>query len=355
MKNYNEIHLSDLTSSLQNAYVKLDLAFLGKLLKNASKSEHPAIDKEFALKLGGVYNEKEGRYVSVGNWLNGSTTIPFNKLVKIIELSDYSLTDAQKHIFSIKCGPRKGEIYPRFPIKVGKELGSIVGHILGDGSIDKRYLQPFFTNSNLDLIREFSLNMEFIFGIQPRIWAQTSGNFKTKSKWIQRLYKFEDAPKNCQIGLFYPKICGVVLHNIFGLFAYGKEKKITEQIKNANKEFKIGLLRAFFDDEGSINSSSYTMRIFQDNKRILEGIKYLLSEFDIRTNPIRYYIKKNKKRHYFNVTGFGEYDAFNRLIGCTSSKKKEQFELLINKVKNSKYFRNKYKNYLRRVTPILEQ
>lgn len=355
MKNCNEIHLSDLTNCLKNTHVKLDLDFLAKLLKNASKSEYPHYNRDFALKIQSKFNSKAAVGTAIRNWIKGNTTIPFIKLIKIIELSDYSLEDIEKCVISVKSGQKKGEIYPRFPIKIGKELGSIIGHILGDGSVDKRYLQPFFTNSNLDLIKEFSLNMEFIFGIQPRTWLQTSGNFKTKSKWIKRIYQFEDAPKNCQIGLFYPKICGVILHNIFGLFAYGKKKKITEQIKNANKEFKIGLLRAFFDDEGSINSSSHTMRIFQDNKSILKGIKYLLSEFDIRTNPIRYYIRKNKKRHYFNVTGFGEYEAFNRLIGCTSSKKKEQFELLINKVKNSKYFRNKYKNYLRRVTPILGQ
>jgi len=355
MKNNNEIHLSDLTSSLKNTYIKLEMKFLVRLIKNASKCEYPATNREFALKVGGIFNEKANRYVSLAGWLNGSTTMPFNKLIKIVEFSDYSLEDVEKYVIAIKCGPKKGEMYSKFPIKIGKELGSIVGHILGDGSIDKRYLQTFYTNSNLDLIKEFSSNMEYTFRIKPRIWIQTSGNFETKSKWIKRIYKFEDVSKNCQIGLFYPKICGVVLHNILGPFAYGKKKQITEQIKNSNKEFKIGLIRAFFDDEASIQSNHHTLRFHQDNRSILEGIKYLLSDFDIRTNPIRFYIKKNKKRHYFNITGFREYDTFNRIIGCTSSKKKEQFELLINKVKNSKYFRKRYRDYLCLVTPTLGQ
>ncbi len=354
MKN-NEIHLSDLTDCLMNTHIKLDLDFLGKLLKNASKCEYPATNKKFAMKIGGSFNGEANRYVSMGGWLNGSVTVPFNRLLKITELSDYSLEDLEKYIISIKCGNNKGEIYPKFPIKIGKEFGSIVGHILGDGSIDKKYLQPFFTNSNIDLSQEFANNMGYVFGVKPRIWLQTSGNFKTKSEWIKRIYNFEGIPKGFQIGLFYPRICGVVLHSIFGLFACGKKKKITEQIKNADKEFKIGLIRAFFDDEASIQANSHTIRFFQDNKEILEGIKFLLSEFNIRTNPIRFYIKKNKKRYHFNVTGFKEYDTFNRIIGCTSSKKKQQFELLINKVKNSKYFRNRYKSYLRRNTPILGQ
>lgn len=356
MKNYDEIHLSDLTSSLQNTHVRLDLAFLSNLLKNASKCESPATNKEFIQKIDCCFNEKEKICTSISSWFNSKCAMSFHTLSKIINLSDYSLNDIEKYVQAIMSGRTGSKVFLKFPIKVGKELGSIVGHILGDGSIDKKYLQPFYTNSNIDLIKEFADNMERVFGIKPRIWIQTTGNFNgKKSKWLQRFNSMEDIPKDYQIGLFYPKICGVLLHGIFGLFAYGKEKKITEQIKNSNKEFKIGLIRAFFDDEGSISSSSHTMRIFQDNKRILEGIKYLLSEFNIRTNPIRFYIKKNKKRHYFNITGFREYDTFNRIIGCTSLKKKEQFKLLINKVKNSKYFRNKYKNYLRRVTPILGQ
>ena len=51
MKNNNKIHLSDLTNYLKNTHVKLDLEFLAKLLKNASKCESPAINKEFIAKI----------------------------------------------------------------------------------------------------------------------------------------------------------------------------------------------------------------------------------------------------------------------------------------------------------------
>lgn len=354
MKNNNEIHLFDLTNCLMNTHVKMDLDFLAKLLKNASKCETPAINKEFIVKISGKFNENARAYNAIYDWLNGRTTIPFNKLIQIVEMSDYSLKDIEKYIISIKCGQKKGEIYVKFPIIIGKELGSIVGHILSDGSIDKHFNQVFYSNSNKELLEEFKEAMSIIFGIEPRIWVQEKPHFG-KTKWMKRLSELKDIPKGHNVGLFYPRICGVILHSIFGLFAYGKKKQITEQIKNSNRQFKIGLLRAFFDDEGSIISSSHTMKIHQDNKSILEGIIYLLSDFDIKSNPIRFYIKRTKKRHYFNITGFREYDTFNRIIGCTSSKKKEQFELLINKVKNSKYFRNKYKDYLRRVTPILGQ
>ena len=146
-------------------------------------------------------------------------------------MTNYSLNELENQIVFIKSGRKRGNVKIKFPIKIGRELGSIVGHILGDGAIDKKYSQPFYTNSNLDLIKEFIRNMEFVFGVKPRIWTQTKGNFETKSKWIKRISPFGKLPQNCQIGLFYPKICGLILQDTCGLFAYGKKKQITKQIK----------------------------------------------------------------------------------------------------------------------------
>ena len=41
----------------------------------------------------------------------------------------------------------------------------------------------------------------------------------------------------------------------------------------SNDDFKKGLIRSFSDDEGSVNSNSHTVRLHQDNKELLEGIK----------------------------------------------------------------------------------
>ena len=68
----------------------------------------------------------------------------------------------------------------------------------------------------------------------------------------------------------------------------------------------------------------------------------LLKSLGIEPQKVRSYKKKNKLRYYFNITGFREYYRFYHSIGCTSSKKKKEFELLINKVKNSKQFKKKY-------------
>ena len=327
MKNNNEIHLSDLVNSLTNSYVKLKPEFLLKLLKDASKNKFPAESKEFAFKIGCSFNEKFSTCPTIRSWFRGCAT-PFKKLIKIISLTDYKINEIERHIIFIKSGRRKGAVNIKFPIKIGKELGSIVGHILGDGAIDRKYLQPFYSNSNTDLIKEFIKNMNSVFGVKPRIWTQTKGNFETKSKWIKRISPFGKLPQNCQIGLFYPKICGLILQDTCGLFAYGKKKQITKQIKRFNKKFKLGLIKSFFDDDGSADSDSYMLRAFQDDKQLLIDIKLLLTDVGIESNEVHFYMKNGKTRHYFNITKRKNFLTYYKKIGFTSAKKQKRLELL---------------------------
>jgi len=49
------------------------------------------------------------------------------------------------------------------------------------------------------------------------------------------------------IGLFYPRIVGLVLNGIFGQFASRKDKTITSLIFDTSEDFKIGLIRENFD------------------------------------------------------------------------------------------------------------
>jgi hypothetical protein len=273
--------------------------------------------------------------------MRGYRTVPALKLIKIIELSDYSWKYVENNLISIKAGIKKGEIMPKFPINIDYKLGLIVGHILGDGTLDKRKEYVFFSNSNPELIKEFIDCMKEKFGAEPRIWVQKKKKYEDKSEWLKRIYNLDDIPKGHSVCLYYPKICVLILHGIFGTFAKGKNKQITKQIKNSNLDFKMGLIRAFFDDEGSIRNKDYLMRFHQDRKEILNEIKDMLIEFNINSNKILTYIKRNKKRYYFNITKYENYYKYYILIGCSSSKKKREFELLIKKVGNCKKFKNK--------------
>ncbi|MAH03717.1 hypothetical protein CMI39_02940 [Candidatus Pacearchaeota archaeon] len=337
-----EIKLKSLVSYLKTTHIKLNLTFLNKLLKDASKSNLPHRDKKFAQRIGCPINKNKKSAMTIYGWIKGYRTIPMDKLIKIVKLSSYSWENVEMNLISIKAGIRSGEIKPNFPIKIDKKLGSIVGHILGDGSIEKRFHSVFFSNSDLELLKEFSKYSEEIFGIKPRIWVQKRRLFHEKSQWLMKVDSLKKVPKNHSVGLFYPKICCDILYFLCGKFAEGKNKNITDQIKKSNKNFKIGFVRAFFDDEGSIRADNYTIRLHQDNKDMLKDFRDILKELNINSNLIRTYIKREKSRYYFNITGFKEYYRFNELIGCTSPKKKKELELLINKVKKSKYFKKKY-------------
>lgn len=79
---------------------------------------------------------------------------------------------------------------------------------------------------------------------------------------------------------------------------------------NLNLEFKRELIRAFFDDEGSVRSDNHTVRFHQDNKELLEKIRSLIIEFDINPHGILSYVRRDKERCYFNICGFKEYVKF---------------------------------------------
>lgn len=338
----NEIGLRDIHEGLSHAHVKLKLGFLVGLLRDASKSEAPHRNISFAKKLGVPVNKTKKSAMTIYGWIKGYRTVPMSKLSIIVGLSNkYFWKDVEENLVSIKAGIRKGEIIPKFPIKVDEKLGSIVGHILGDGSIDMRNHTCFYSNSSIPLLQEFIDYMEEVFGVRPRIWIQKRKSFEEKTEWLKRVDNLKEVPEKHSVGLFYPKICSDILYSICGKFAEGKEKKITNEINGFNKYFKKGLIRGFFDDEGSVYSDSHTLRLFQDRKNILEDFRYLMNEFSIKSNIIRDYSKRGRLRYYFNISGHENYMKFYTYIGCTHPKKQESLRKLLEKVKKSRKFKNK--------------
>jgi len=323
-------------------FIKLDKKFLKTLINEAvNNKENPITSKSFAIKLDCKYNHKWGICTAVRNWYSGSTSMPLWALDKILHLTKYSWKDAEKHLIWLKAGQQKGEISPKLPFETNREFGSIVGHILGDGSINYKYKQVFFSNTDPDLLLEFAKCMESIFGIKPRIWIQKISKYEEKREWLKRVNSLNQIPRNHPVGLFYPRICGLVLHAIFGEFASGKAKSVTSEIRRTKDEFKSALVRAFFDDEATVYVSSHTIRVFQDDITILNAVQEILFGFGITNNQIHYYIKRGKRRHYFNISGYGNFVKFYNKISFTSKRKLLALRKLISS--NKKHFKP-YKN-----------
>jgi len=319
-----EIKLEDLSKE-ENLYVILKKDFLRDLITEASKEEKPYFNKKFCDYLDISFNKQEKCSLTLRNWLNNQKSIPIKKIELIRDKTNIRWEEIERNFVGIKSGFRGTIANIRFPIKLDKKLGSIVGHILGDGSIDAKYKQVFFSNSNKELLKEFSDNFDSVFNLKPRIWMQKKTiPFKEKTRWEKRLNSIDELEggKNC--GLFYPSVSGALLNCILSNFCIGKEKIINAKIKNTPLEFKIGLIRAFCDDEGTVYNRS--IRIFQDKIEILEAIKEFLLEIGITTSKIKHYIKRDKERSYIDIHRKSNLIKFRDKVGLTSPKKRIKLE-----------------------------
>jgi hypothetical protein len=322
-----KITLEDI-SNQEKIRLKLNSSFLLNLLRQASKDEKPHCNKEFVNKLGMSFTTKYLN-TTIISWIKNSSPIKITIIKKLKQLANVSWEEIQNNVEFIDSGENGTKISNIFPISITSDLGTIVGHILGDGSIDKKYLQVFFSNSNKDLLVEFQDKMNKIFGLGPRIWMQNKPEFNNTS-WDKRLNSIDEMQDGRNIGLYYPSICGIVLNTIFENFVIGKNKIITPTIEKANKEFKRFLIRAFFDDESNVGEKS--IRVFQDKKDILEFLrKVLKEEFNILAGEIKSYFKKNKIHFYFDIHKKSNIKIFAEQVGLTSSQKMKSLEKIISK------------------------
>ena len=330
-KIFKKIHLKDIAPKIKNCYVKLDLKFLKDLLMQASKSKIPSKNKEFAKKIGCKFNKNYKESLTIRNWIRGYRKLQISQLIKIMKYTNYSWVEVEKNILFLTARKDSGKVFIKFPIEINERFGCIIGHILGDGAIDKKYSQIFFSNSNKTLLEEFKDKMKSIFDVKPRIWIQKKNKFEEKTEWLKRVNDLNEILPNHCVGLFYPRICGALLHAIFGKFAYGQQKKITKELTFTSKNFRKSMIKAFFDDEGYVCPESRMIRLYQDNKRILYEFKKLLNSQDIQSNPIRHYTKRNQKRYYFNITGKENFKKFDESISFSSKHKNQRLRSLVSK------------------------
>lgn len=324
------ISLHDLVESMNNLHIKIEKDYLKELIQKASQNKKPHKNQELISYLGMKCTKGLDRCMTIYGWINYNKTIPLDKLDKIISLTKSEWKEAERKIISLKKGQHGGEIKINFPIILNEDLGRLAGHILGDGSIDKKYQQVFFSNTDKDLLIEFLSLMNKIFKIKPRIWMQKAPDFGN-THWDKRLNKLEEIKEGRNVGLFYPSICGLIINKILGNFAIGKDKKITNEIKNANKDFKRGLIRAFFDDESRVSIQRRYIRVFQDRKEMLEIIRSILEkDFDIVSQPIKIYKKRDKERYYFDIyKSNANLLKYSIKIGYTSTKKENKLREIL--------------------------
>jgi len=270
--------------------------------------------KSLNIKLSQFYNLKDNEKVTL-NFLLKTT-----KYLAKQGHKQFSYKNLEKNIEII--GTKRGDIYirnPKLPFNFKKEEGAyFIAAILFDGGIDRQY-KPHYGNINLGMRLRIVKCAESIFG------EITSKEVNAEKRLFVR----------------FPKTMGIILNHCFNIGVGNKmycNNRIPDFIFSLDKQSKSYFLRQAFDDDGTVVEKTIGLigvtdvkkDDFDQNKKInfnlLEGIKELLKDFDIDSNPLRFtktysnqeYRKKGEFRRYifrFSITGRKNLDKFYRNIG----------------------------------------
>jgi predicted transcriptional regulator with HTH domain len=189
--------------------------------------------------------------------------------------------------------------------KNSKELASAIGHIFGDGGINSKG-RVYYCNSEEFLIKEFVNCMSKIFGIKP--WIK-------KEKNITRVV--------------YPVSAGRKLWDLFGKFSFGKDTKIiTPLIKKMSLKWKVIMLQAWFNDDGSVVNippNYKVVAIHQKLKHLINFIEEVLNEFQIKSR-----VEEDNKKWLLRIFGYKDIVRFRDNINFSVDyRKREQLGKMI--------------------------
>jgi hypothetical protein len=182
------------------------------------------------------------------------------------------ISDLKKILALLKCDYEINYVYPKLkkkPILIPrntetKEICRIIGHILGDGCIDKSFTVRY-KNTKKELIKSFENDMMKVFGEGSKNDERVGNSTYSKTDAFE---------------IRFSNVCGKTLHNMFGQFAYRKnEKYIPRKIFEYPDELKLCLLSAFIDDEGSVLQRR--IAICQEHFKLVEDLIVLLKSLKL--------------------------------------------------------------------------
>lgn len=243
------------------------------------------------------------------------------KLLKqLSKFSSIPLETIENNVNEVLDG--KIPIRMKLPLTASKELASLVGHIFGDGHIEKCGMKSDFVNKNIELINEVKGNIKFLFGID-----------------IKEHFRKE----NSIFELFIP----ATIAKIFVFLGIPDGRKTTQEfnvpewIRGGSLEIKASFIRAIFDDEAWVEKAQGGFCIgFGQNKRaalleshreFLEEIRTILRELEINSSNIFERSEKDDSIQLgFKIIGLPNLLNFSSRIGFTSSEKARRLNFIMN-------------------------
>jgi len=198
----------DFTNLPDNLYVELKPKFRKYLFKKLGRNVN---------KISCYPNDLGCLISSFYNYRNGKTFIPIKILRQIIHkcnLKNHSINNQISRVKIFKGTPVKLKL----PIEANSELATIVGHLLGDGHMDKSG-RISYVNKRPELIKNFTQILRKYF--------------ESENRAIKRI-------KSNAYEIRFPAVIGVILKP-FGIIQGSKTLKeydIPKWIKNGNNEIK---------------------------------------------------------------------------------------------------------------------
>lgn len=198
------------------------------------------------------------------------------------------------------------------------EEARIVAHVCGDGwlgiYLEKAALQIVngrryhrdrnryvigYSNTDSELLDQFANDVSKIFNIKPR---------RKEKEVTVRSKRVFDRIKSLGAGKTYEWMVG-------------------HQIREAGNNVKKAWLRAFFDDEATVDVPSRRIRIKSMNMKGLKHVKNLLKDIDLKakiTGP-------NIDKSWYLTLNHEELYLFHKRVGFYHSKKYRKLKSLLNK------------------------
>ena len=181
--------------------------------------------------------------------------------------------------------------------EIGK-MGELIGSILGDGGIISKG-HVHYCNTEEFLINRFKANMLELFPEEVPC---------------------ESKDKNAMHLIYSPRI-GRVLWCLFGRFSCGKDTKIiTDKINSMPLDWKIEVVRALYDDEGSavkLKKGGY-VSFKQKSQSITQFVQNVLAECKIRFITTEY-----KGMYMVRICSYADMKRFGEIINFSEGYRKK--------------------------------
>ena len=292
------------------------------------KSDFYKILKDKIRGLGIVRLEREfGIKRNIGHWLSDGCLIRFDILIKILDYFNFDYKDRIEYIRG-KDGLKLRD--PRLPFDFTTVEGiRVIAGILGDGGIPANRLNPYYANSDENLINAFIRHMKFVFGdIEFNSRDMKKLNFSTVT-----ILEFSS-----------------LIRKVFLKLGLKPGKKVeTNQgilpfIFNLDENKFYAFISQFFDDEGSVNVKAKHLCLTAaclkcyGQPKVLGGIRklFFILGIDSSIHPGRIYSSlRGKDRQIWRLQINGQFQLKHLYenLDLGSLEKEEKLSLLLRSIK----------------------